>query len=167
MCPRLDGNNLYTSPLFKNMVRVSKPTRTCKIFLAFVHNLTFLSCVQGLLEKACFLRHFGKNERRRRSLSEHVISSSPWQGLHFSIFSPKLGRELYSPPPFLKKRTPGPAKPGQARPGQARPGQARPGQARPGQARPTSQATSQATSRMPRMRGWLAAAGLACWLLDT
>ena len=34
--------------------------------------------------------------------------SSLWQGPHFSISSPSLGREVLSPHPFLKKRTPGP-----------------------------------------------------------
>ena len=98
---------MYTHPLSKKRLRVSKPTRTCKIFLAFVHDLTFLSCVQGLLGKACFHRHLGKKKTSAGAAAclNMLISSSPWQRPHFSIFSPKLGRELYSPPPFLKKRT--------------------------------------------------------------
>ena len=159
MCPRLDGNNLYTSPLFKNMVRVPKPTRTCKIFLAFVHNLTFLSCVQGLLEKACFLRHFGKNERRRRSLSEHVDFFKSMAGTSLFHLQPQAWARTLFPTPISEKTN---TWSGQARPGQARPSQARPSQARPSQARPSQAdiASDIASDIANAKNAWL-----ACWLL--
>ena len=36
------------------------------------------------------------------------IFSSPWQGPHFSMLSPNLGRAVLSPHPFIKKRPPVP-----------------------------------------------------------
>ena len=54
------------------MARVPKPAKTSEIFLAPGHDLTFPSHVQNLIGKICRRTDFEKNERRRRSLSQHV-----------------------------------------------------------------------------------------------
>jgi len=97
-----------TRSVFKKMARVPKPAKTNEIFLAPGHDLTFPSHVQNLVAKICCHTHFEKNERRRHSSSAHVHFFSHWQGPHFSMLNPKLGRDILSPPPFLKKRKPDP-----------------------------------------------------------
>ena len=53
-CPRLGRTLWYTLSFFKKMVHVSKPVGTCKIWLAYGHDLTFAFCLQGLFENNCF-----------------------------------------------------------------------------------------------------------------
>ena len=105
---RLGRKHLSPDPFSKKNAPVPKPAKPSEICRAPGHDLTFPSHVQNLAENICCHTHFEKNERRRRSLSEHVHFFSPWRGPHFSMSSPKLGREFLSPYPFLKKRTPGP-----------------------------------------------------------
>ena len=100
---RLGRKQLSPDPFWKKMARVQRPDKTSEICLAPCHDLTFPSHVQNLIEKICCHTHSEKNKRRRRSLSEHVHYPSTWQGPHFSMLSPKLGREFLPPHPISEK----------------------------------------------------------------
>ena len=100
---RLGRKHLSPDPFSKKMAQVTKTVKTSELFLIHGHDLTFPSRVQSVIEKICCHTHFEKNERRRHSLSAHIQFSSLWQGPHFSISSPNLGREVLSPHPFPKK----------------------------------------------------------------
>jgi len=76
---RLGRKHLSPDPFSKKMAQVPKPAKTSEIFPAHCHDLTFASHVQNLAENICCHTHFEKNERRRRSLSEHVRFFSPWR----------------------------------------------------------------------------------------
>ena len=69
-----------TSSVFKKKTQVPKPAKTSEIFRAPGHRLTFPSHVQNLIEKICRHTDFEKNERRRRSLSQHVQLFQPMAG---------------------------------------------------------------------------------------
>ena len=74
---RLGRKHLSPDPFSKKMAQVPKPAKTSEIFLAHGHDLTFPSRVQSLVEKICCHTDFGKNERRRHSLSAHVHFFQP------------------------------------------------------------------------------------------
>ena len=87
------------------MARVPKPAKTSEIFLAPGHELTFPSHVQDLIEKIAAAHILKKTSAAAAACLHMVDFVSPWQGSHFSMLSPKLGREILSPHPFTKKES--------------------------------------------------------------
>ena len=98
--------HLPPDPFWKKMARVQRPAKTSAIFPAPDHDLTFPSRVQKLIGKICCHTRFEKTSAGAAACLIMFIFSSPWQGPHFSMSSPKLGREFLPPPPFLKTRKP-------------------------------------------------------------